>query len=549
MSRKHFLIFFLILFLGVFIRFNRLGEVPAGFHRDEAFLGYNAYSILKTGRDINGNFLPLHLESFLYSPSGYSYLSIPFIKLFGLNAFSVRFASAFFGSLTIILTFILTKSLFYGYKYKVSLGLLSSFLLAISPWHINLSRTATENVIAVFFISLGVLIYIQWLKTERWYLLVFSFLSFGITFLIYQAPRVFLPFFIPSMAFFVRKNLNATKIKYLTLLFFTIIIVPLFIILFSKELSLRIRTVSIFSTNQTQLVIDEQIRGDGVSNVSRFIAKSMHNKPLAYASQFLQNYFKHFSYEFLFTDSGFPDRYRVPLAGILYIFELPLLVAGIWFLFQSNKKIGTFLIFWVFLAPIGSALTFDDVPNLQRTLVVFPALSIISAFGLLNIILLIKKNKKILILSIAIVFSVITYSFLFYLHQYYIHMNMYRPWYRQDGYKELVEKVNNFLPGYKKAVITNYESAPTIFFLFYNKYNPTLFQKQTNGSKLRDFDRIDFGNYEFSQEQCPLKIAKNEEKNILYVNSSLCPIPKNARVLFLIKRTDNSAAWQTLTIN
>ena len=98
--------------LGLVLRLAFLGQIPQGLHRDEAFLGYNAYSILKTGSDISGNFLPIHLESFYFSPNGYSYFSIPFILIFGLNSFSIRLASFLFGSLTIPLIYFLSVKLF-----------------------------------------------------------------------------------------------------------------------------------------------------------------------------------------------------------------------------------------------------------------------------------------------------------------------------------------------------------------------------------------------------------------------------------------------------
>src|SRR5437016_2654950 len=91
---RYILLLAIIFSLAFFLRVYKLGDVPTGFHRDEAYLGYNAYSILKTGKDISGNMLPLHLKSFLYSPAGYSYFSIPFIVLFGLNEFAIRFPSA-----------------------------------------------------------------------------------------------------------------------------------------------------------------------------------------------------------------------------------------------------------------------------------------------------------------------------------------------------------------------------------------------------------------------------------------------------------------------
>lgn len=148
--------------LGIILRFFALSSFPNGFSRDEAFLGYNAFSILVTGRDINSHFLPLFLESFLYTPAGYAYFSIPFIKLFGLSIFSVRFASALFGSLSIPAIFFLTKSLLSFQQDKkiterliLFMSLASSFLLAITPWHINLSRTASVSTLVTFFIILG----------------------------------------------------------------------------------------------------------------------------------------------------------------------------------------------------------------------------------------------------------------------------------------------------------------------------------------------------------------------------------------------------------
>src|SRR5437016_5236108 len=107
-------IFFLIciVLLGTFLRFYKLGAVPVGFHRDEAFLAYNGWSILKTGRDMSGNFLPLHIASYLYSPAGYSYALIPFLAIFGLNPFAARAASAFFGSGAVVLLYFLVRKLF-----------------------------------------------------------------------------------------------------------------------------------------------------------------------------------------------------------------------------------------------------------------------------------------------------------------------------------------------------------------------------------------------------------------------------------------------------
>ena len=246
--KRIYLYLFIIFFLGFVFRFWELGRFPIGIHRDEAFLGYNAFSILKTGKDISNNFLPIHIESFLFSPAGYSYISIPFISIFGLNAFSARAASAFFGSATVVALFFLVKILFQKSRYATLCALLASFTLAISPWHINLSRTATENIVVTFLVVLGLLLFLSWVNYKRTKILIGSFVVFGLSLLFYQAPRAFLPLFLPFLFLVYRSRFSKRDTLISVVLFITIFIIPLVILLSSPDNSLRIRTVSIFAT-------------------------------------------------------------------------------------------------------------------------------------------------------------------------------------------------------------------------------------------------------------------------------------------------------------
>lgn len=560
--KKEHLILLCIFIVALFLRFYKLGEVPGTLHRDEAFLGYNAYSILNTSSDMSGTILPLHLESFIYSPAGYSYFSIPFISLSGLTEFSVRFASAFFGSLTVLATYFLVQELFKKEKNrKQSIGqlsllsLFSSFFIAISPWHVNLSRTATENSIAVFFITMGVLVFIVGSKKKSILFLCLSYIFFFTSLFIYQAPRVFLIFFIPLLilSFLRLLHFNRKMLIGILLCYIFFIAVPVFLIFSSKALSLRIKTVSIFATSETQLVIDEKLREDGVVGENMLASRIFHNKIIGYSQAFLQNYFNHFSYNFLFTDQAFPDRYRIPTRGLLYLFELPLLALGTIFILRLQSHIAILLLGWIFLTPIGSAFTFDDVPNLQRTLIFFPALSIVTASGMIQVIIFFKKTNKILLFftcSVIILFSIFSY-----LHAYYTHAQFYKPWFRNDGYKLLVQKVNSLSQTYKKVIVTTYESAPTIFFLFYTQYNPLKFQEETKNSSLRDFDRVGFSKFMFSQEACPLRaeLKDNKEvligdKDVLYVNSGTCKLFSGVKIISEIKRKDNSVVFRIVSL-
>lgn len=543
---KHVLLISIV-FFGFILRFYSLGDIPAGFHRDEAFFGYNSYSLLKTGSEITGDFLPLHLSSYLYSPAGYSYLTIPFIILFDLNEFSVRFASALFGSLSVVLMYFLSLKLFQGYKNREYIALVSSALLAFAPWHINLSRTATENTIVVFLLLIGLISFFRWKEKQSLVYLLGTFLLFFGTFFLYQAPRAFFPLFVPILFLTLAyKNLHKQRFIILGLYFLTVI-VPLVFVLNSSNLSLRISSLSITKTPETELVLSEDIHRDGQELVTPFLTRAFHNKALHISDQFLKNYFSHLGFSFLFTDAGFPDRYRIPHVGLLLLSILPFLMYGSYALIRDNKLLAFFLIGWALVSPVGSALTFDDVPNLQRTLFMLPPLIFVSSFGILDLYAKFHK-KKFIIVGFLLVFTIST-SFLFarYMHQYYVHGPSYHPWYRNDGYRQLVTSVNSRMSSYKYVVITNRESAPAIFFLFFSKYDPTLFQAETKNTDTIDYDRINFGKYIFSLEECPAREVDKDnnlvltfEEEVLYVNSGLCDKFETLSVVDTIKRRDGS---------
>jgi len=114
MNKKILMFLFLgIVIIAAVLRLWQLGHVPPSPDWDEAALGYDAYSIIHTGRDEFGKFLPVVLRSFDdYKPALYAYLAIPPVFLFGLNVFAVRFPSAFFGVLSVIVVFYLVREFF-----------------------------------------------------------------------------------------------------------------------------------------------------------------------------------------------------------------------------------------------------------------------------------------------------------------------------------------------------------------------------------------------------------------------------------------------------
>ncbi len=547
--KRHILFLAVIAVFAGFLRFYRLGEIPVGFHRDEAFLGYNAYSILKTGKDISSNVFPLHLESFLYSPAGYAYAAIPFLALFGLNEFAVRAPSAFFGTLTILPLFLLVAFLFQKHRHGRWIALAASSSFALSPWHINLSRVATEQVVALFFDLAGAYLFLLAAGRRSRKLFVASFIAFVISLYTYQASRSFVPLLVPLLTVAVFRQLSLKLRCAVIAGYFLAILLPLASILVAPTLATRIRTLLPSATPEAQLVIAEGNREDGVSEVSILTSRAFHNKVRTYTTQVVGNFFAHTTYDFLFTDRVFPDRYRVPGMGLLHLMELPFLVFGLIFLVRQRSAGQLIISAWLAIGIVGSALTFDDIPNLQRTLVALPAIAAIIGLGLVTFWETVRRFRRVAFLATLAGMAGYGYFVAYYLHQYYVHQLVHRPWYREEGFRELVPLVNSIRPNYRRILITDREPAPLVFFLFYTPYDPVQFQRETRGVSLVATPNIPFDGLTFIGEECPAISAEERRggrKGTLYVNGPICKFPEeeNLRILSTIARGDGTPVFQ-----
>ncbi|MGA2911261.1 MAG: hypothetical protein ABSE17_01290 [Candidatus Levyibacteriota bacterium] len=99
-----------IIILAAVLRLWQLGNIPSGLTNDEAGVGWDAYSILHTGKDQWNQFLPLHFMAFGDYPAPLlRYITVPSIFIFGLNAFATRFPSALFGLFAVGVMFLMRK--------------------------------------------------------------------------------------------------------------------------------------------------------------------------------------------------------------------------------------------------------------------------------------------------------------------------------------------------------------------------------------------------------------------------------------------------------
>jgi len=538
-----YLLLALIIIVGFFLRFYNLSSFPVGFHQDEASLGYNGYSLLLTGKDDNGNSLPLYIDMFGDNrPSGYHYLTIIPIKMFGLNEFSTRLPGALFGSMTIFAMFFFTNILF---KNK-TIGLLSALLIAFSSWHIVLSRASAEAIVALFFIVLGFSLLLQGLTENKNKFIIWGTILASISYFFYHTPRVFVPLVfivLTTLLFpFWKKETKLIRVKILLVLAFLSGLV-FCLVFFVRGGTGRYGQVNIFNNFETKFFISQELQEDALAHSPKYISRIVHNKVTNYLRVFSDNYFDYLSGDFLFTKGGLPNWYNVPRMGLMYIVELPFLLFGLYRLLKSNNRMHKAPLIWLLVAPIVPAITMDDIPNVNRSIVMLPALGIIVAVGLLSAITFFHKKRLLFIKLIALLFLGNVFYFS---HQYFVNATRHNNWYRNNGFSEMMNKVNENYDNYDAIVISKFQGGIYPLVLFYSKYNPVTYQRE--GSP-KNPDYAGFGKFFFAPQDCPSQsINKKMPKfeSTLYIDKGDCPLDKSIpiRKSKYIYREDGTKAFR-----
>ncbi|MGB6838876.1 MAG: glycosyltransferase family 39 protein [Microgenomates group bacterium] len=459
-----------ILVLAAFLRLYNLGNFPA-MNADEAAIGYNAYSLLLTGKDEHGNSWPVHFQSFNdYKPGLYFYVVCPFVRLLGLNVWAVRLPSALFGVFTVLLVYLLVKELF---KDEV-FALTSSFFLSISPWHIHFSRGGWEVNTATFLITLGLWLFIKSVKKPKF--LILSSLFFVLSLYTYHASRIIVPLLVIGLMLIYRKKvLRNIKSVVAAGLVGLVLLLPLIKDFTGSAVTSRVAGVGLFADPGPLDRINE-LRGEH-SNFQSLPTRILHNKAVSYSMAFVENWSKHYSGEFLFLSGDEIQRNRVPETGQMYLFDIIFVLAGFVYIAKKPKRWSPILL-WLIIAPFAAALTFQSPHALRAQNMTIP-LVVISAYGLISLSKWLHKivPKKLLLDSIFLLFVlIISWQFARYMDMYWGHMASKYPFSSQYGVKELVSYVEERQSDYEKIFVTNDYDQPYILFLFYLEYPPAKFQ-------------------------------------------------------------------------
>jgi 4-amino-4-deoxy-L-arabinose transferase-like glycosyltransferase len=471
------LIFIAIVIVGFILRFYKLGDIPPGVNRDEAAIGYNAYSILTTGKDEYGRLLPLSFESFGdWKLPAYIYLSIPFIKLFGLSDISVRLLSAISGIMTVIMVYYLAKLLTGNRK----VSLIAMFMLAITPWHIHFSRIAYEANLAVFFVTAGAVCLIKAVTdAQKSWLIIFTAVFWSISLYAYHGNHIFTLLLAFATVIIYFRQLSKNRYIIISLLIYSI-------------LGLLIFSVTLFGADKTKIsgigilgtpgIINEKIESprNEHTDPDSFLARLNHNKYLFVVQTVFINYLSSFSPEFLFFRGGTNHSHNIEGIGNLYYPDALFLLAGLFVLLTGHKNSSNLLmIAWFLISPVAGSIT-KDAPHSARMFAVFPIISIISGIGI-NAIFSLKLTRRYLRVpkfgAITLFVILMGLGFLQYLDLYFFHFPKNEGRYWGDGYRQISRYVNSPLSAGKQFIFNHPEYSPYIFMLFYSGYSPEDYQK------------------------------------------------------------------------
>ncbi len=445
--KKNIFILLLILLFSFAIRVYKLDANPAGFFCDEASVGYNAYSILLTGKDEFGSPYPAFFRSLDdYKPPLYIYITALSVNLFGLNEYAVRFPAAFFGSLTVLVLYKLMQ-----YFTTKKTALIGSFLLGILPWHLQMSRIGWDGQVLWVLITIySTCLFLKAIATKNKLLLFLSIISFAFNFYTYRASWIFTPIYMFFLFLIYYKELIKKSKVFLTgATIFLILLIPFIIQITSPQGWLRFKATTDLSLTVKKLLV-------------------MGN-----------NYFNHFSIDFLFTkgDAQFPNqsitRHSIIGLGELYLWQLPFFIFGLLFLLKiPDKRKVSVLLVWLFLYPLASSLTTSNVPYATRSIIGIVPFVIISVICFDYLFTLIKSYKVLYYLTSLIFVLLIILSvnkLLVKLNDYPLYSSDYWGW--QYGPRGIISYFKEVKNDYDELIMEPVFNAPDIFFKFYAPYD------------------------------------------------------------------------------
>lgn len=523
-----------ILLLALVLRLFSLSTTPASLNWDEVSQGYTAYSVSETGKDEWGEKTPIFFRSYgEWKSATYIYLLIPFIRVFGLTPLAIRLPSAILGVVSVYLIYLLGKKLF-----SKEVGLWASFLMAVTPWSLFLSRPAFEANVSLTLFLAGIYLLLKIgennSKLNQYFYPVASAIMFGLSPHTYNSAKVVVPLLVLFLIYWTKLYKNL-KSLFLLLFVLALFALPIISNLFSGYSQARYTQVSI-TTDGEALTKFYELRTS--LPLSSPMDKILINKGSFFIYQFVDNFLSYLSPGFLAWHGGRHTQQSMPYHGVLYLTQFVALVIGF---FVSLKHKNIALIYLLIILGLIPASMTRDPEHALRAILAIPGYIFLASLGFDHLRTSGSKITKpaiyLLVLEVAI------YSFAYF--------GWYARAYARDwqyGYVQLSSYLKAHEHEYDEIVVTKWYGEPQLFLAFYSKWDPTWYQAENqqnlsyeNQGKmwLDQLDEYHVGKYTFKYLNWQ---EEKRTKNTLYVGKGDDFYP-DSNILETIKYPDGKVAF------
>ncbi len=441
-----------IIILAALLRVVNLGDNPPGFFFDEASTGYDAWSIQRTGRDQWGQYFPIFFKGWGdYKAGFFRYFCVPFIAIGGLNEWTIRLPAAILGILCIPLVFAFARKLSNDDDY---ISLIAAFFLAISPWHIIISRVGLRMISFIPLFLLGSYLFLESME-DRPKLLIISALWFGLSLYTYSAARVFLPIFLVSIIILYRRELaKGWQMSFISASILVISALPMLhlAIFYPHRFAARYEMISLASAEPTlagQIML------------------------------FIKNWLTYYSPSFLFNNGDANIMFSPPGFGQLYLFMAPLIIIGLLMVIKTPGRLRTLLLIWLLVWQLPGAITTEANPNSIRVITIFPLFELLGAFGAVGAYRYLRPRISISAMKgvLTAIVIVVTWEMGSFTYHYFVWYpsQAWKQW--QYGWRQVYEYTQEHEAQLDQIIITGYSKCPLILNLFYTRYEPARFHE------------------------------------------------------------------------
>ena len=334
----------LLVIVGFVIRSYQIESHPP-VDNDEFAIAYDAYSITQTGKDQWGVKMPLFFKSFGDYKNGFDiYITALMYKLFEPNIFWLRFPSIIFGTLYILLIFLLLSNITKDKK----LIIIGTLLMTLSPYGIFFSRTSSASISQSFFTITSILTFIYYLKSNHKKLIPISVGSLLLSLYIYPSSLIVVPLLLSGYIFILLKKHEYTITILLVVAAF-IVALPVINQYLGGGSMIRFQNVA-------NIGMKLEINEFRHHSQNDFVSKIFQNKIVYQSFYLLKNFIYHFDLEPLIYLRNHVDQHDNGFPQVLII-TFPFYILGFIVLFKQIKN-PTYLIIalWIVISPLPSII-------------------------------------------------------------------------------------------------------------------------------------------------------------------------------------------------